>query len=911
MRIGICSATCFATMTPVLLVSATQAAAGSAYPTFEQTMPVESVIARPITTATSTQTALPKSNQPPTLPQPTEPSKANPLPTATTPDSSEAEIQWSTPQGKAGNSASPNRAIEVMVPLRDGNFYLGDVSARISPQGVSVPKERLLQIFAQLLRPATIETIKALPASDNNLSLTALKAAGFDIQYDEGKVEMQFNPTIEQRATGKLSLSAKRESAAEDFSHPALFATYLNMRAGASYATQSFYANEGVASTRIGFDGATRWMDIVFESAATFDTEGGFGRGGSRFIYDRPDDALRFSLGDITPGKSTFQGGSDILGVGIEKSYRKLQPGTSVHPTGNQSFRIERPSNVDVLVNGHVTQKLNLRPGDYDMDDLPLSVGANDITLVIVDDLGQQRTLNFSVFSGRSLLAPGISQWGLNAGVASHYAHQNSRDFYNLYSDLEYDFATPVVTGFYERGLTGDLTGNFHAQADLDAVMGGAGVAFQTPIGFFTLDSAASDSITNGPGYAGKVGYELINFELGDHIRRSFRLVADYRSEQFANLSDENANNDTMLDFSASYSQELFWNVSGSISGSYSVGRNNDSSYGMDLSLARSFGSSISAGVNVGFEQSNAPQTESIIADGFKASARLSYRVNERSSIDADHDARYGQSRLAYRHQEGAGIGAWNTQVELQRTPAGEMKGDDHYGVNGSLAYTANRAELAVSQHNGLTGIDTSNVEQRTSVTAGTAIAFADGRFATGRPVSNGFAIIGTHDNLPDSELTISAGQSSKRAGSDFLGPALVSDIAPFSSSRMSVDISNLPPGYDLGTGTFALSPTYKSGYALTVGSDYTISAFGTLLYADGQPVELLTGTAYEEGHPEGRTVSIFTNRVGKFSAQGLRPGRWVVDMATEPKTRFIIDVPKEQTGLTKLGTLKPTENVQ
>jgi hypothetical protein len=31
-----------------------------------------------------------------------------------------------------------------------------------------------------------------------------------------------------------------------------------------------------------------------------------------------------------------------------------------------------------------------------------------------------------------------------------------------------------------------------------------------------------------------------------------------------------------------------------------------------------------------------------------------------------------------------------------------------------------------------------------------------------------------------------------------------------------------------------------------------------------------------------------------------------VVEMATEPKTRYVIDVPADTVGLIKLGTLKP-----
>jgi outer membrane usher protein len=135
-----------------------------------------------------------------------------------------------------------------------------------------------------------------------------------------------------------------------------------------------------------------------------------------------------------------------------------------------------------------------------------------------------------------------------------------------------------------------------------------------------------------------------------------------------------------------------------------------------------------------------------------------------------------------------------------------------------------------------------------------------------------------------------------------------VSDMSPYAPSRVAYDVDKLPVGYDLGAGTFDLQPAYKSGYKLTVGSDYTVTGFGTLLDDKGEPVALLTGTAVQEGGDAGHKVSVFTNRSGRFGMQGLRPGRWLLDMATEPVTRYVLDIPKDAVGLVKLETLRPAK---
>ena len=93
----------------------------------------------------------------------------------------------------------------------------------------------------------------------------------------------------------------------------------------------------------------------------------------------------------------------------------------------------------------------------------------------------------------------------------------------------------------------------------------------------------------------------------------------------------------------------------------------------------------------------------------------------------------------------------------------------------------------------------------------------------------------------------------------------------------------------------------------LMVGSAYTVTALGTLLDAEGEPVALLTGQAIEADNPE-KQVELFTNRAGRFAAQGLAPGERTIEMATEPVTRFALTVPDDAVGLFRAGALQSKE---
>ena len=125
----------------------------------------------------------------------------------------------------------------------------------------------------------------------------------------------------------------------------------------------------------------------------------GTGRGSFTII---PENAMRICSGHITPDYTGFQTAPDLLGVSVQQTYAQLQPTKYIRPTGSHSFRIERPSEVDIIIDNVLFRHIRLAPGNYDLSELPLRPGANNVKLEIVDDTGTRRTLEFTAFSGTS-----------------------------------------------------------------------------------------------------------------------------------------------------------------------------------------------------------------------------------------------------------------------------------------------------------------------------------------------------------------------------------------------------------------------------------------------------------------------------------------------------------------------------
>src|SRR5438067_10384520 len=173
-------------------------------------------------------------------------------------------------------------------------------------------------------------------------------------------------------------------------------------------------------------------------------------------------------------------------------------------------------------------------------------------------------------------------------------------------------------------------------------------------------------------------------------------------------------------------------------------------------------------------------------------------------------------------------------------------------------------------------------VTDRSSVRFGTAIGFADGHIGMGPPVrGNGFALAYPHASLADKAITV-GDATAPRAFVDYLGPGLIPDLPAYTPNNISVDVKDLPPGYSLGNGAFDVIAPYRAGYALQVGSANSVSAFGTLLRANREPLALTIGVARPlENRTQNTTVAVFTNQAGRFVAEGLAPGIWLIEMAT------------------------------
>ena len=795
-----------------------------------------------------------------------------------------------TPAGREGGGA-----VEIVLPLRDGPYILAELRARPSPDGaLQVEGERLVTTLAAILKPEALAMVTARVAGQSFVALDAFDGAGVAIDYDPVGNELRLQVAPEKRAARPISVIGTPAEASPAFAEPSPVSAFANLRSNLDYVSQAPDGQDtGVMAPAGTLDGALRLLGPVIEGEASF-SGSAWSRRGTRAVLDLPDITSRLRAGDLFLDRTGFQNAEDVAGVSVSRLYSELAPGRNVRPTGRRTLRLDRPAEVEIFVNNRPMRRLRLQPGTYDLRDFTFFSGDNSIRIIIEDDTGRREVIDYSLFFSRDLLEPGLDEFAAGAGIEAPLTRNQP----------DYRPGKPIASGFYRRGLSETVTAGVNAQGDSTTRMAGLSGLLATPYGFFSGEVAGSERDGEDFGAALALQWELLNFILGPPGQNAVRTALEARTAHFAAISSDVAGETTnpfIVDLSASYSRDLGPATSASIAGRYAVARGDaGDSYGADLTLSRQIGADWLLSATIGYNRTGggAGIDAGFLGSGVNGFLSLSWAIDRRSRARATYDSRDNRTSLSYSRYGGQSNGTYSVDAELEQA-------DGDAALTGDVTYYGNRGEIGLAHIASVDDLEGDGMENRTSLRPALSLAYAGGRVALGRPILNSFALVGTAANLGDRTVLVGASRADEEARSDALMPAMVWDLSAYSPRRLAFDVDDLPVGYDLGVGAFELNPPYRAGYDLTVGSAYNVTVIGTLLDGRGEPLALAVGAAQESAR-SGRSVGIFTNRAGRFVAQGVGPGRWRLHIETATDVAYDLVIPADAVGLFRAGDLRP-----
>ena len=801
---------------------------------------------------------------------------------------SATDDQSQAPQAPAARAERLNptgRTIVLTVPAKDGPAYLGDVPLTIgADDSLSFPTDRTLQVLEPVLAPDVTTALRANLAGKPAIGPQDFASVGINVTYDPRTLELRFEIPVEKRASRSLSVSALDQQSIGSFVRPADVSAYLNVRGSVDLYEEG--PQTGFAAPVLLLNAAISLKGPVFETDAIWSPGNNgvdFQRLGSRYVYDDTSKLIRFTLGDLDSQARGFQAAPDIAGLSLFRSYSVLNPQQVIRPRGDRTFTLSRNSVVEVLVNGQQVRRLQLGPGNYNLRDFPFAQGGNDIRLNVLDDTGRSEVLRFNLFLDQTQLGTGLSEFGFYAGVKAPLGVHGP-----VYSDQW------AASGFYRRGISDRVTLGANFQADNAIQMAGVEAVFGTEFGTIGTQAAFSHTAGYGDGYALQATFQRL-LQHADGQSDSFNLFAEHRSRRFAPITFLLADNQ--------YEYELGGGYNHAFNASFYMGANARFSKGRDAkpdvhnySLAGGYRISPNASLTAEARYSEDGRGREV--SGF---VTLTVRIGRNSSVRGEYDTRDNRTRLSYQTLHGSGVGSYNVTADVERSDFGS-----NVALNAS--YFGNRAELGLSHFGTFTDGFGQSTGQRSNFRIGTSFAVADGVASIGRPIYDSFAVVKPHPSLKVASVIVDPSSFGYTASSGALGVATMPSLSSYSERTVTVDVEGAPAGVDIGQGSFKLFPRYRSGYVLEVGSDYHLTALGTMLDVDGQPVSLVSGKAIELAHPERPAVTLFTNRQGRFGASGLAPGQWRLEMLDTKKSVYVIIIPADADGVVRLGDITPVK---
>lgn len=565
-------------------------------------------------------------------------------------------------------------------------------------------------------------------------------------------------------------------------------------------------------------------------------------------------------LGTLRIGDAVSSGGT--LGApaafaGIQRATDfDLDPSLVVFPTLSAGGVSQTQSTVDVYVNDVQQARRGVPAGPFTISNLPTLDGQGNVTLVVRDVYGRERTIVTPFYFSRALLKAGLSQSSFEAGLLR-------RDFGTGLGS----YGGGMVSGTLRRGLSNSFTGEAHVE-ESGAVrlveLGGDAVAAKLGVFHF----AAAQSWTPGAtGLRGLLGYE---FSSGLRGASAFANV-DAQSARFASLGR------AAFGESVTTTLGLHKTFRGSRQVSLAAVSRNQAGFPATTAVSAGFDTPIGGGAW------HFALTKALSSGATGGSVGFSLFPGLRRNVDGQ--ANFGSAGSLARvaaHQsappDGFGTGY---DLGLGRNPSAEI---DANVYSRSPIGTADVA-LVRSSGEGGTSFDVRLLG---------ALALVDGHLSPTDQVTSSYGLVEV-PGFPNVRVY----NGSRLIGrTNAQGRVFISDLVPYEPNEITLDARDLPLTVNFDSITARVTPYARNATVIRFRGRPAGGVLIRTVDADGTPLPVGT-----ELGAAGGSASWTVARDGVAYLRGVRPGPLpIVATAGALSCRFTVEVPANAAEIPDLG---------
>lgn len=194
--------------------------------------------------------------------------------------------------------------------------------------------------------------------------------------------------------------------------------------------------------------------------------------------YSDVDRMMTYRAGDFTSGGLSWTRPVYLGGFQVQRNF-KLRSDLVTMPLPSFKGTAAVPSTLEIYTQNSRTYSAPVGEGPFEINNLPIYSGAGEARVVLRDALGRETETSLPFFASSNMLAPGLLDFSLEAGMPRRDLGTESFD----YDERVYGVATA------RYGLTNWLTLEAHAEGGEDLQNGGIGAVF--PLASFGIGSAA------------------------------------------------------------------------------------------------------------------------------------------------------------------------------------------------------------------------------------------------------------------------------------------------------------------------------------------------------------------------------------------------------------------------------------
>jgi outer membrane usher protein len=562
-------------------------------------------------------------------------------------------------------------------------------------------------------------------------------------------------------------------------------------------------------------------------------TPSGIVRGPVSLTIDARKRLQRWVVGDSVASNGALGGAAQIAGVNVSSNY-ELDPYFVRFPTVGLNGALSTPSTVEVYVNDRLLTRQQLPPGTFDVQGLPLPVGAGSARVVIRDAFGREQEVAGSYYLSSGLLAPGLHQYQYAAGRRRLFAATESW----LYGDA-------TAFGLHRIGLTNALTVGGRIEASPDLIAGGPeAVTRLGRFGELEVAGAWSRLRDGGLGYAWSTGYLYSSraATFGGTLRGATReyVTTATRLDSIDRLRFETGLTAStrlgrLASVTMSYQDRRFYGlIPRQTLLSLSATRRLPGRSSLFLTATRSrIGSEVSPSLFAG----------------------VTLSVGAHHSVSASSEFRDDQSTAAIQAQRGMPLAeGLGYRVRAEAGDLSIIEGDARYQSRWG------RYEL---RHNEVEG------RRLTSVTAAGALVAVGGRVFAARPVEQSFALV----RVPGVSNVRTFLSNQEVGRTDRNGNLLVPNLLPYYGNKLSIAPEDIPLNRTIEKRELTVAPPFRGGAVATFRADKEQRLQGNFVIRKGWGTIVPSFGVLSATTAAGEVLESPLGPKGEFYLEGLTPG--------------------------------------